>query len=193
MKEKNLQAAYIKRLNAILPTVNFAKLDQSCNSAEDGYAKEILKQMHQAFVETYGTDYLGDSAYEFVELPAVIRGRNTGHISLGIVALDLESSGEHWGTFFLTRLGVIDQNAIKKTTAQAKLLSDVYIPYDYWYTVSVERDHHVDFDNVPEKIEGLLGVCHAEQPDMESSLIRADKHGEASNPEPEWPNGPVMK
>ncbi|MEA5095076.1 MAG: hypothetical protein VB128_08995 [Sedimentibacter saalensis] len=31
----------------------------------------------------YGTDYL-DSNFEFVGLPAVIQGRNTGHIGLGI-------------------------------------------------------------------------------------------------------------
>ncbi len=53
--------------------------------------------MHDAFIETYGTDY-HDSDYEFVELPAVIQGRNTSHNDLGIVTLDLESSGEHWGT-----------------------------------------------------------------------------------------------
>lgn len=69
----------------------------------------------------------------------VIRGHNTGHISLGTVSLDLESSGEHWGTFFLTPLGVIDQNEGKKTPAQAKYLSTVYIPYDHWYNVSLER------------------------------------------------------
>lgn len=33
------------------------------------------------------------------------RGRNTGHMGLGIVTLDLESFGEHWGTFFLTPKG----------------------------------------------------------------------------------------
>ncbi len=47
------------------------KLDQSCNSAADDYAKEILKQMHNLFVEVYGTDYL-DSDYEFIDLPAVL-------------------------------------------------------------------------------------------------------------------------
>lgn len=36
-----------------------------------------------------------DSYYKFVELPAVIQGRNTSHIEIDIVALDLESSGEH--------------------------------------------------------------------------------------------------
>lgn len=165
MENKNLQDAYIKRLNAMLPKVDFAKLDKSCNSAEDGYAKEILKQMHDAFVEAYGTDYLDNGDHEFVMLPAVIKGRNTGHISLGIVTLDLESSGEHWDTFFLTPMGVIDQNDDNKKPAQSKYLKDVYIPYDYWYTVSVKRDHHVDFDNVPEKIADMLNVCCPNQPE----------------------------
>lgn len=72
--------------------------------------------MHDLFVEVYGTDYL-DSNFEFVGLPAVIQGRNTGHIGLGIVMLDLESSGEHWGTFFLTPMGVIDQGGEKMKPA----------------------------------------------------------------------------
>ncbi|MHB8061623.1 MAG: hypothetical protein ACYDG2_03140 [Ruminiclostridium sp.] len=112
-----------------------------------------------------GTDYL-DSGYEFVDIPAVIQGRNTGHIGLGIVTLDLESSGEHWGTFFLTPMGVIDQGGEKMKPAESKYLSTVYIPYDYWYTVYIERDHHVDFDNVPEKIADMLNVCYSDQPEM---------------------------
>lgn len=165
MENKNLQAAYIERLNTMLPTVDFKKLDQSCNSAENDYAKEILKQMHDIFVEVYGTDYL-DSDYEFVELPAVIQGRNTSHIGLGIVSLDLESSGEHWGTFFLTPMGVIDQGGEKMKPSESKYLSTVYIPYDYWYTVSIEHDYHVDFDNVPDKIADMLNVCYPDQPEL---------------------------
>lgn len=53
MKEKDLQETYIDRLNALLPTVDFRKLDQSCNSTVNEYAKEILKQMHDMFVEVY--------------------------------------------------------------------------------------------------------------------------------------------
>lgn len=107
MEEKDLQAVYIDRLNAMLPTVDFAKLDRSCNSDDFSYAKEILKRMHDLCVEVYGTDHFDDYTYEFVDLPAVIQGRNTRHIGLGIVTLDLESSGEHWGTFFLTPKGVV--------------------------------------------------------------------------------------
>ncbi|MDD4681459.1 MAG: hypothetical protein PHP79_11390 [Clostridia bacterium] len=156
----------MERLNCILPTVEFAKLDRSCNSAEDDYAKEVLKQMHDAFVKVYGTDYLDNNVYEFVELPAVIKGRNTGHIGLGIVSLGLDSSGEHWGAFFLTPMGVIDQGNEKLQPTQSKYLNNVYIPYDYWYTVSVERDHHVDFDNVSEKITEMLNACYPDQPEL---------------------------
>ncbi|WP_097015333.1 hypothetical protein [Anaerocolumna aminovalerica] len=165
MENMNLQEAFIERLNTFLPNVDFDKLDKSCNSVEDGYAKEILKLMHDIFVEVYGTDYL-DSIYEFVELPAVIQGRNTGHIGLGIVTLDLESSGEHWGTFFLTPRGVIDQGMENMPAADSRYLSQTYMPYDYWYTISLERDHHVDFDNVPEKIADMLNGCYPDQPEM---------------------------
>jgi hypothetical protein len=53
MKEKDLQAAYIERLNGLLKTVDFAKLDRSCNADDGEYAKDILKQMHDLFVEVY--------------------------------------------------------------------------------------------------------------------------------------------
>jgi len=189
MKEKDLQTIYIERLNAMLPTVDFAKLDRSCNSKDDGYAKEILKQMHDSCVEVYGTDYFDNHNYEFIELPAVIRGRNTGHIGLGIVTLDLESSGEHWGTFFLTPKGVIDQGGEKLKPSESKYLSTVYIPYDYWYTVSIERDHHVDFDNVPEKVAVLLNHCHPDQPEMEHDC---QQHNGEIELNPNQQNGPVM-
>lgn len=56
--------------------------------------------MHETFISAYGCNYLERDEYEFVELPAVIRGRNEGYVTLGIVTVDLHSSGEHWGTFF---------------------------------------------------------------------------------------------
>jgi hypothetical protein len=165
MDHEKLQIAYIERINALLPTVDFARLDKSCNSNDGEYAKEILKQMHDLLVEVYRTDNL-DSDYEFVQLPAVIRGRNTSHIGLGLISLDLQSSGEHWGTFFLTPRGVIDQGFEKMKPADSKYLSAVYIPYDYWYTVSIERDHHVDFDHIPEKVAELLNSCYPDQPEQ---------------------------
>ncbi|NNJ30570.1 hypothetical protein [Lacrimispora defluvii] len=186
MEEKDLRAVYIDRLNAMLPTVDFAKLDRSCNSKDFSYAKEILKRMHDLCVEVYGTDHFDDFTYEIVDLPAVIQGRNTRHIGLGIVTLDLESSGEHWGTFFLTPKGVIEQGGENITAAEFKYLSTVYIPYEYWYTVFVERDHHVDFNNVPWRVADLLNYCCPEQPKMEKNGQQAD------DPNSNQQNGPVM-
>lgn len=177
MENEDLQAAYIERLNAMLPTVDFAKLDRSCNSKNDGYAKEILKQMHDLFVEVYRTDNL-DSGYEFVDMPAVILGQNTKHIGLGIVTLDLQSSGEHYGTFFLSPKGIIDDGSEEMKPTDSKYLSDVYIPYDYWYTVYIERDHHVDFNHVPEKVAQIINYCYPDQPKMEKRPDDPDQHME---------------
>lgn len=186
MKEKDLKQVYIDRLNEMLEAVDFVKLDQSCNSENDGYTKEILKRMHDLCVEVYGTDYFDGHNYEWIDLPAVIRGRNTGHIGLGIITLDLESSGEHWGTFFLTPKGVIDQGGEDIPSDQSKYLSTVYIPYEYWYTVYIERDHHVDFDNIPEKVACLLNHCYPEEPEIEKNSQQVDDSN--SNQQ----NGPAM-
>jgi len=159
MSSEDLQAVYIEKLNALLPTVDFSKLDRSCNSKNTEYAKEILKQMHDLFVEVYRTDNL-DSGYEFVDMPAVIQGQNTKHIGLGIVTLDLQSSGEHYGTFFLSPGGIIDDGSEEMKAADKKYLNTVYVPYDYWYTVYIERDHHVDFDHVPAKVADMLNACY---------------------------------
>ena len=166
MDNKNLKITFIQRLNEILPTLNFVRLDQSCNTDDTAYAEEILKKLHDVLVETYGTDYLDNESYEFVELPAIIRGRSTGNIGLGIVTLDLSSSGEHWGTFFLTPKGVIDQGSGKMQKEHVQYLKENYVPYDYWYTVTLERDHHVSFDNMPEKVSDMLHACHPNQPGL---------------------------
>ena len=165
MESKNLQGMFIDKLNVRLPTVDFVKLDQSCNSEDTTYAGEVLKLLHDSLVETYGTDYLDDS-HEFVELPAVIRGRNTGHIGLGIVSLDLQSSGEHWGTFFLTPKGVIAHGSENVSKDRAQYLKDNYVPYEYWYTATLERDYHVNFENIPEKVSELLNACNPDQPGL---------------------------
>lgn len=105
MDKMDLQAVYIERLNALLTTLDFKELDCSCNIQDNMYAKEALKKMHDLFIEVYGTDDLDYGGYEFVDVPAVIVGRNTGHMGLGIVTLDLQSSGELCGTFFSNTKG----------------------------------------------------------------------------------------
>ena len=123
--------------------------------------------MHGAFVKTYGTDYLDDGSYEFVSIPAVIRSRNTGKLCLGIVTLDLESSGEHWGTDFLTPYGVVSQGDPNMNADLQQYIRDSFVPYDYWYTADVERDIHVSLDGMPEDVADLIAVARGEQQNQE--------------------------
>lgn len=160
------QDNFFERMDALLPLVDLYKLDESCNSEDDSYAKEILKQLHDIFVDAYETDNLENSNHEFVVIPAVIKARKTSHIGLGIVELDLESSGEHWRTYFLTPRGVIERHQEETYNDNYNYIMDTYIPYDYWYTAAIERDIHVDFENVPEKISDMLDACYPDQPEM---------------------------
>jgi hypothetical protein len=166
MSSKDLTEIYIQQLNDyVLPDIDVKILDISCNSQSNEYAKEILKRMHDVFVDVYGTDYL-DSEYEFVELPAVVRGRNTGHIGIALVLLDVESSGEHWGTHFISPLGIIDTDDENLAPIKQSYLSEKFIPYDYWYTVELASDHHVDFENIPEQAADILNHCELDRPEM---------------------------
>ena len=162
-----LQEKFIEKLSQVLSGVDYDRLDASCNGKDHTYAKEVLKQMHDAFLSVYGRNYLCDGEFEFVELPAVICGRNSGHTALGIVTIDLQSSGEHWRTFFLTPKGVLEQGKESLTEDQKSYIREKFIPYDYWYTPEVERDIHVDYDNIPERAEELLEACIPEQTEQD--------------------------
>lgn len=101
--------------------------------------------MHGAFISAYGCNYLEMGEYEFVELPAVICGRRSRHIALGIVTVDLQSSGEPWGSFFLTPEGVLDQGSESLTETDRNYLRENFAPYDYWYTPTVGGRHSCGF------------------------------------------------
>ena len=74
----------------------------SCNGGDTAYAAQKLLAMHQAFETVYGEGYV-DEEYGMVMMPAVVCGRDSGIRTLALVTLDLESSGEHFGTIFMTR------------------------------------------------------------------------------------------
>lgn len=154
-----LQKQYIGAVDEILTTVDFPLLSQSCNSHNIDYAKEVLQKLHQAFVDTYGTDCILSTEGDFVEVPAVIQGRKTGEIALGLITLDLSSSGEHWGTAFFVKCGVIDDSGEQLSQVSQKYIHDHFVPYNYWYTPEIPCDIHVDFENLPSKVQNLLSAC----------------------------------
>ena len=167
---------FIAELNKYLNTIDFTRLDKSCNSEDNSYAKEVIKNMHDLFVGVYGTDCFDfdydDFDFEnqddmdscaFVTIPAVIQGGKNEHMGIGLVTLDLGSSGEHWGTVFFTPLGVIEQDGEKMSEEKSHYMKKNYIPYEYWYTVNIENDIHVEFDKMPHKISEYIDYCRPDQ------------------------------
>ncbi len=163
LRQEKLAETFINDINAVLRKVSFEQLESSLQSPEKSYAGEVLKEMHNAFVKTYGTDYLEEGKYEFVSIPAVIQSGKNGKLCLGIVTLDLESSGEHWGTDFLTPYGVVSQDDPDADASLLKYIRDNFTPYDYWYTAYVEGDTHVDFDDISEDAAALILAANGEQ------------------------------
>lgn len=155
----DLQKNYTDAVNGILSNVKFPLLSRSCNGHDIGYAKEVLQKLHQAFVDTYGSDCIKSVYGDFLDVPAVIQGIKTGNIALGLVTLDLSSSGEHWGTAFFTEHGVIDQCDENLSAASRKYLQEYFGSYNYWYTPEIPGDIHVDFENLPGKVQTLLSAC----------------------------------
>ncbi len=145
---------FIDKVNEILETIDFKQLNMSCNSEDTSYAAEKLLAMHQTFEEVYGEGYV-DESYGMVMMPAVVRGRESGIQALALVTLDLESSGEHWGTTFMSPGGLLVQGHAHLTEEQKRAIREYYIPYDYWYTPLVERDHHVNFTDIPEEVVNI--------------------------------------
>lgn len=131
--------------------IDLARLDRSCNSEQTDYASETLLAMHRAFEDVYGEGYVQEE-YGMVMMPAIVRGDGSGAYALSIIMLDLESSGEHWGTLFLTPMGILDQQSSELSGEQRAYLKKNFASYDYWYTPLVERDHHVDLASMPEQV-----------------------------------------
>ena len=96
-----------------------------------------------------------DESYGMIMMPAVVKGTESGIKALALVTLDLESAGEHWGTIFLTPGGPLEQGSAELTEEQKRAIGEYYLPYDYWCTPLVERDHHVNFTDMPEEVVGI--------------------------------------
>ena len=166
-----LRRRFIQSVNSILEELDFEELERSCNGSDPSYAQEILQRMHQAFLNIYRTDCLTDPGLSLVELPAVICGKRTGEVTLGLVTLDLAASGGRWNTVFITPVGVLSQNKEKMSRIQRTFLLEKFMPYDYWYTPEVPCDVHINYDNVPYKVVRLATACTGmmpEQPAMQT-------------------------
>ena len=154
-----LQKKYVGAVNHILKGLDFRKLEKSCNSYEQTYAKEVLCKLHQAFVDTYGTDFLPHSEEPYVSMPAVLRGKKSGDVTLGLVVVDTTCAGALVDTVLFTPKGILDQRSGMLSNSEKRYLLHKYIPYDYWYTPEVAGDIHVNFEYIPSRVYSLLSSC----------------------------------
>lgn len=149
---------FIDKLNMILSDADFHKLDQSCNGSDLSYTKELLSQMHNAFISVYGNSTLGMEE-KFVTVPCVFQSKDTGYLTLGVADIDLSSAGELWGAEFFTPFGVLYYGKKDMSKEAEGFLRGTIGRYNYWYTPSVERDIHVNFEDIPQKGSELLNSC----------------------------------
>lgn len=155
---------YVDYINeSILPRIDYGALQQSYETADKSYAKGILNHLHEAMVQIYGAetlrpDYNQEMEENFVVIPGVVQGKKTGKIALALLELDLSSSGEHWGTSFLCKYGVLPQSGGKLPTDTAAPFVNAFIPYDYGYTADIPNDIHIRRGKLPDGIKDMLAT-----------------------------------
>ena len=131
---------------------------------DTGHMKELLKDMTDRFREIYGASELAEDM-EFVLVPAVIRVRESGKILAGVVQLDLTSSGEHYGTDFFTKYGVLNPDNKELQPHEQEHLKSLH-PYDYFTTVHYPGDIHTDWSKCNDEIFGIIDYCRGDAPEQ---------------------------
>lgn len=149
---------YVEYINEnILKKIDYKKLQESYGTDDKAYAKSVLNALSQSAVEIYGTSYFdGFDENEYVLLPGIVRSREHGNVCLALLEIDLQSSGEHCNTDFLVQYGCIPQFHEETPDEVRNFVSKTYGVYDYCYTLGIETDHHVEFENIhPDMMEIL--------------------------------------
>ena len=172
MNEKSVIDKYLDYLNdKILPFIDYEKLHTSYKT-DMVYAKGILNLLHEAMVKAYGADRLdwrdGDDGY--VVIPGIVRSMKNGNMCLALLDIDLNSSGEHWGTDFLCKYGMVSQGGNEEQDKRiTELVHNFYVPYDYCYTAVIPCDHHVDEIALPKELKSVLKDFHKYKADLTCS------------------------
>ena len=158
MNEKSSTHRYIEYINAnIVPFIDYDELQKSYATEKMTYARCILNKLHEAMVKIYGSEQLEefDGDEGFVAIPGFVRGRDNGQLCLALLDIDLSSSGEHWGTTFFCKYGVISQADFDKYPAAREIVKQIGV-YDYCYTATIPGDIHVDNGRLPDKLKEIL-------------------------------------
>lgn len=91
-------------------------------------------------------------------IPGVIQSRNTGNICLTLLELDLQSSGEHFHTGYLTKMGVLSYGNPELSKEARNFIKEMYGPYDYGYTATIPNDIHVSPETFPPAVKEMVST-----------------------------------
>lgn len=154
--EKNLEKYIDKVNNEVIPNISVKNMIDAYEQKDMSYPTEVIKMLHEAFVEVYeGIDL--NHSMGMVKVPGVVKAAD-GKFYPALMDIDCASSGEHWGTVFFTPQGIYydaDENPeVQKVTSG-------FVPYQYWYTPYMQCDCHVDWEACPltalEMLENATG------------------------------------
>ena len=142
----------------ILPFVDYKLLGQSCENLKDkSYAKAVLNELTVAARNIYGdtvrAEYKDD---DFVLVPGIVQAAHSGKLCLALLELDLSSSGEHWGTDFLSKYGVISASDMETHSETIQQFCKTLSPYNYDYTINIPGDIHSENQQLTDKAKMFL-------------------------------------
>ena len=153
------ETVYINNLNMRLieENIDLEKVIASYKTEDKTEAKILLKSMLEAFKDTYSVtnvDEISDKGEEIAYLPVVIKGRESGELCIGIVMVDLQSSGEMHSAQYLIHNGFYEEDDVM--SKKVKMIREKIGIYDYWYPLDYTGDIHVNFENVPDDVQKIL-------------------------------------
>lgn len=151
-RSAQLQKAYIDKINTeVIPCIEWIGMKNAYRIGDMAVPTDLLRMLHEKYVEVYGSDPIGSSA-GMVTVPGLVEAAD-GNVYPALLDLDADSSGEHWGTTFFMPQGVLSDHGGDDKASQ---IIRTLIPYRYWYTPVMERDHHVDWESCPERVTVML-------------------------------------
>ncbi len=155
----NLFKTYVERIEKnILSKMDFKEYMKALNENDTLYLAELLKQFHDEFDTVYETEVV-ENEFEWVSVPAVIKARDSGKLTLGLVNLDLTERAEHVYTSFITPNGLYHHITDDVPDDLADFILP-FIPYDYYYTIEIPHDIHVDMNCMPDEVRRIIGYCN---------------------------------
>jgi len=165
-ESERLQRIYIQKVNQeVMPNYEWVGMKNAYKYGDMSCPKDLLKMLHEKFLEVYGTSHLARNNH-FVTVPGVVKAAD-GNLYVALLDIDCASSGEHWGTSFFTPEGVLEQSDERE---EIRELVRKFIPYRYWYTPSLEIDHHVDWEGCPEEARNMLSEATGEDFSQEGGM-----------------------